>query len=136
MKVGTQQGDHQLGKSTNALTNLGQPVDNNNTHHIHCQRSESSISLAESHSDIDDRSESDFAYHNPPAVTKNQSISCQVMEASSNVKDQAVDEGTLDIFSDINRNNLVQKAQVQPYPISKMKWQNDPGRKSLGNLCW
>ena len=58
------------------------------------------------------------------------------MEASSNVKDQAVDEETLDIFSDKNRNNLVQKAQVQPYPISKMKWQNDPGRKSLGNLCW
>ena len=41
-------------------------------HHIHrFQRSKSSIPLAASHSDIDDGSESDFVYHNPPAVTEN-----------------------------------------------------------------
>ena len=50
---------------------------------------------------------SDFAYHNPPAVTENQNISSQVREASSNVKDQGLDEETLDIFSEINSNNLV-----------------------------
>ena len=76
-------------------------------HHIHRQRSESPISLAASQSDIDDDSESDFVYHNPPAVTENQSISSQVRKASSNVKDQGVHEETLDIFSEINSNNLV-----------------------------
>ena len=54
-------------------------------HHIHRQRSESPISLAASQSDIDDGSESDFVYHNPPAVTENQSISSQFKKASSNV---------------------------------------------------
>ena len=39
--------------------------------------------------------------------SENQSISSQVREASSNVKDQGVDEETLDIFSEINSNNLV-----------------------------
>ena len=39
-------------------------------HHIHLQRSESPISLAASQSDIADDSESDFVYHNPPAVTE------------------------------------------------------------------
>ena len=56
-------------------------------HHIHRQCSESPISLAASQSDIDDGSQSDFVFHNPPAVTENQSISSQVREASSNVKD-------------------------------------------------
>ena len=64
-------------------------------------------SLAASQSDIDDGSESDFVYHNPPTVTESQSIFFQVREASSNVKDQSVDEETLDIFSEINSNNLV-----------------------------
>ena len=54
-------------------------------HHIHRQRSESPISLAASQSDIDDGSESDFVYHNPPALTENQSISSQFKKASSNV---------------------------------------------------
>ena len=76
-------------------------------HHIHRQRSESPISLAASQSDIDDDSESDFVYHNPPAVTENQRISSQIREASSNVKEQSVDEETPDIFSQINSNNLV-----------------------------
>ena len=75
-------------------------------HHIR-QRSESSISPAASQSDIDDDSESDFVYYNPTAVTENQSISSQVREASSNIKDQSVDEETPDIFSEINSNNLV-----------------------------
>ena len=112
-------------------------------HHIHRQRSESPISLAASQSDIDDDSESDFVYHNPTAVTENQSISSQVREASSNVKDQSVDEETPDIFSEINSNNLVttvailsQQTQVQPYPASWLRWQNDTGRKSLGNPWW
>ena len=74
-------------------------------HHIHRQRSESPISLAASQSDIDDDSESDFVYHNPTAVTENQSISSQVREASSNVKDQSVE--THDILGEINSNNLV-----------------------------
>ena len=103
-------------------------------HHIHRQRSESPISLAASQSDIDDGSESDFVYHNPPVVTENQSISSQVREASSNVKDQVVDEETLKIFSEINSNNLI--SQVQPYPASWLRWQNDTRRKSLGNPRW
>ena len=65
------------------------------------------MSLAASQSDTDDGSESDFIYHNLPAVTENQSISYQVMEASSIVKDQRVDEGTLGIFSEIISNNRV-----------------------------
>ena len=73
-------------------------------HYIHRQRSESPISLAASQSD---GSESDFVYHSPPVLTDNQSISSQVREASSNVKDQVVDEETLEIFSEINSNNLV-----------------------------
>ena len=40
-------------------------------HHIHRQCSESTISLAAFQSDIDDDSESEFVYHNPPAVTEN-----------------------------------------------------------------
>ena len=39
-------------------------------HHFHRQRSESPISLAASQSDIYDDSESDYVYHNPPAVTE------------------------------------------------------------------
>ena len=76
-------------------------------HHIHHQRTASPISLAASQSNIDDGSESDFVYHNPPVVTENQSISSQVRKASSNVKDQVVDEETLDISSEINSNSLV-----------------------------
>ena len=38
-------------------------------HHIHRQCSESTISLAAFQSDNDGDSESDFFYHNPPAVT-------------------------------------------------------------------
>ena len=76
-------------------------------HHIHCQRYESRISLAASQSDTDDGSEIDVIYHNLPAVTENLSISSQVMEASSNVKDQRVDEGTFGIFSEIISNNRV-----------------------------
>ena len=44
-------------------------------HHIHRQRSESPIPLAASQSDIDNGCESEFIYHNPPAVTENQSNS-------------------------------------------------------------
>ena len=65
------------------------------------------MSLAASQSDTDDGSESDFIYHNLPAVTENQSVSYQVMEASSNVKDQRVDDRTLGIFSEIVSNNHV-----------------------------
>ena len=54
-----------------------------------------------------------FVYHNPPAVTEKQSISFQGREASSNAKDQGVDEGTLDIVSEINSNNLV-SANTEP----------------------
>ena len=74
-------------------------------HHIHRQRSESPISLAASQSDIDDDSESGFICHNPPAVTENQSISCQVRETSSNVKDQSAE--THDILGEKISNNLV-----------------------------
>ena len=41
-------------------------------HHVPRQCSESLISLGTSQSDIDDSSESDFDYHNLPAVTENQ----------------------------------------------------------------
>ena len=122
---------------------LRSPHRRHHIHHIYRQRSESPISLAASQSDIDDDSESNFVYHNPTAVTENQSISSQVREASSNVKDQSVDEETPDIFSEINSNNLVttvailsQQTQVQPYPASWLRWQNDTGRKSLGNPWW
>ena len=63
--------------------------------------------IAASQSDTDDGSEIDVIYHNLPAVTENLSISSQVMEASSNVKDQRVDEGTFGIFSEIISNNRV-----------------------------
>ena len=76
-------------------------------HLIHRQCSESPISLAAFQSDIDDDSESDFVYHNPTAVTENQSISSQVRKASSKVKSRSVDEETADIFSEINSKNLV-----------------------------
>ena len=76
-------------------------------HHIHLQHSDFSITLVASQSDIVDCSESDFVYHNPPVVTKNQSISSQVRETISNVKEKVVDEEILDIFSEINSNNLV-----------------------------
>ena len=104
-------------------------------HHIHRQRSESPISLAASQSDIDDDSESDFVYHNPPAVTENQSISSQVRKASSNVKDQGVHEETLDIFSEINSNNLVSTntgpaISGQLAEVAKRYWEED-SRKSL-----
>ena len=122
---------------------LRSPHRRHHIHHIHRQRSESPMSLAASQSDIDDDSESNFVYHNPTAVTENQSISSQVREASSNVKDQSVDEETPDIFSEINSNNLVttvtilsQQTQVQPYPASWLRRQNDTGRKSLGNPWW
>ena len=72
MMVGTQQGNHQLGKSTKALTDQDYLI---KRHHIHRQRSESPISLAASQSDIDNGCESEFIYHNPPAVTENQSNS-------------------------------------------------------------
>ena len=57
----------------------------------------------------DSGSESKLVYHNPPVVTENQRflISSEVREASSNDKDQGVDEETGDIFSEINSNNLV-----------------------------
>ena len=57
----------------------------------------------------DSGSESELVYHNPPVVTENQRflISSEVREASSNDKDQGVDEETGDIFSEINSNNLV-----------------------------
>ena len=107
MKVGTQQDDHQLGESTKTLTGQGHPSIDDITFiasalnppylllHLNCQ------------SYIDDGSESDFVYHNPPVVVENQSISSQVKKASSNGKDQVVDEETLDIFSEINSNNFV-----------------------------
>ena len=104
-------------------------------HHIHRQRSESPISLAASQSDIDDDSESDFVYHNPTAVTENQSISSQVREASSNVKDQSVDEETPDIFSEINSNNIVTTntgpaISGQLAEVAKRYWEEE-SRKSL-----
>ena len=51
-------------------------------HHIHCQPTESPISLAASQCDINDGSESEFVYHNPPLVTENKSISSHVREAT------------------------------------------------------
>ena len=52
--------------------------------------------------DMDGDSESYFVYHNPPSVTENQSISSQVREDSSKVKDQVIDEKTFDIFRDLS----------------------------------
>ena len=128
MKVGTQQGDLQLGKSTKALTDQGHPIIDDITFIV------SALNLAASQSDIDDDSESDFVYHNPPAVTENQSISSQVREASSNVKDQDLDEETLDIFSEINSNNLVSTntgpaISGQLAEVAKRYWE-DECRKS------
>ena len=102
-------------------------------HHIHRQRSEFPISLAASQSDIDDGSESDFVYQNPPAVTENQSISSKVREASSNVKEQVVNVETLD--SEINSNNLVSTKtdpaiSGQLLKVAKRYWEEEP-RKSL-----
>ena len=77
------------------------------------------MSLAASQSDTDDGSESDFIYHNLPAVTENRSISYQVMEASSNVKDQRVDDGTLCIFSEIVSNNRV-STKTSPVIFSQL----------------
>ena len=77
MKVGTQQGDHQAGTGTKALTDQGHPIDT-----ITIIVSALNPTLAASQPDIDDGSESDFVYHNPPSVTENQSISSQVREAS------------------------------------------------------
>ena len=71
-------------------------------HHDHRQRSVFPISLAASQYDIAVGSKSDFVYHNLPAVRESQSICSQVGEAGSNVKDQGLDEKTLDIFSEIN----------------------------------
>ena len=51
---------------------------------------------------MDGDSESYFVYHNPPSVTENQSISSQVREDSSKVKDQVIDEKTFDIFRDLS----------------------------------
>ena len=104
-------------------------------HHIHCRCSVSPTSLATSQSDIDDGSESDFVYHNSPTVTENQSISSQVKETSSSVKDQGVDEETLDIFGEINSNNLV-SANAGPAisgqlaEVAKRYWEEE-SRKSL-----
>ena len=67
MMVRTQQSDHQYkGSHRSRLPHR--------RHHIY-QRSESPISLATSQSDIDNGCESEFVYHNPPAVTENQSNS-------------------------------------------------------------
>ena len=63
---------------------------------------------------IDDGNENYFVYHSPPA--ENQSISCQVREAKSNVKNQGVDWKTLDILSEINTNNLVLTNTGPPIP--------------------
>ena len=114
---------------------LRSPHRRHHIHHIYRQRSESPISLAASQSDIDDDSESDFVYHNPTAVTENQSISSQVREASSNVKDQSVDEETPDIFSEINSNNLVTTntgpaISDQLAEVAHRYWEED-SRKSL-----
>ena len=102
-------------------------------HHIHRQHYESPICLAVSQSDIDDGSESDFAYHNPPTVTENQSISSQVREASSDVKDQGLDEETLDIFSEINSHNLVSTNTGSAISGQLAEVAKRYGRKSLGN---
>ena len=108
---------------------------NHRRHHIHLQRSESPISLAASQSDIDDGSESDFVYQNPPAVTENQSTSSHVREATSNVKDQSLDEETLYIFSEINSNNLVSTnagpaISGQLAEVAKQYWEEE-SRNSL-----
>ena len=103
-------------------------------HHIHRQRSESSISPAASQSDIDDDSESDFVYYNPTAVTENQSISSQVREASSNVKDQSVE--THDILGEINSNNLVSTNTGPAISGQLAEVAQDTGGKSLGNPRW
>ena len=66
-------------------------------------------------SNIDDGSESDNIYQNPPAVTENQSISFHVREASSNVKDQGIDEETLEIFMEIN--SIVKELRDQKWTI-------------------
>ena len=134
MKVGNQHGHHQLGKSTKALNHKGHPrIDG---YHIHRQRSESPISLAVSQSDIDDGSESDFVYHNPPVVTEKQSIYSQVREATSNVKDQVVDGETLDIFSEINSNNLVSTntgpaKSGQLVEVAKQCWEEESWKSQV-----
>ena len=63
MKVGTQQDDHQSSTGTKALTDQGYPIDDTSNPR---QRSESTISLAASQSNIVDGSDIDFVYHNPP----------------------------------------------------------------------
>ena len=119
MKVGTQQGNHQLGKSTKVLTDQGHPIDN--------------ITFI-------------VSTLNPPylllhlslilmmAVKENQSISSQVRGASSNVKDQCLDEETLDIFSEINSSNLVSTntgtaISSQLTEVAKRYWEEE-SRKS------
>ena len=71
-------------------------------YHYPRQSFESPTFLDASQFDMDDDSESYFAYHNLPSVTENQSISSQVREDSSKVKDQVIDEKTLDIFRDLS----------------------------------
>ena len=132
MKVGTQQGDHQLGNSTMALIHQGHPSIDDIIFIVSALNPPYLLLLLSLILMM--AAKSDFVYHNPPVVTENQSISSQVREASSNVKDQVVDEETLKIFSEINSNNLI--SQVQPYPASWLRWQNDTRRKSLGNPRW
>ena len=132
MKVGTQEGDHQLGKGTKAFNDPGHPIDDIT---FIVSALNPPYLLAASQYDIDDGSEINFAYHNPPAVTESQSISSQVREASSNVKDQGLDEETLDNLLTIIT-ILSQQTQVQPYPASWLRWQNDIGRNSPGNPRW
>ena len=73
-------------------------------------------------------------YRNPSAVTENQGTSSQVREASSTVKDQGVDEETLNILSEINIKNLVstntgpaisgQLAEVEKQYLEEGSWKS------------
>ena len=70
--------------------------------------------------------------------SENQSISSQVREAGSNVKDQGVDEETLDIFSEINSNNLVSTntgpaISGQLAEVAKRYWEEESWKSLVVN---
>ena len=69
-------------------------------------------------------------------VTENQSISSQVREASSNVKDQSLDEESLNIFSEINSNNLFSR-NTDPFisgqlaEVAKRYWEEESQKSQV-----
>ena len=84
MKVGTEQGNYQLEKDTKVLSGQGYPIDD--------------ITFI-------------ISVLNPSYLLLHLSLilmmAMKVTEASLNVRDRGVDQENLDIFSEINSNNLV-----------------------------